>query len=249
MKTGFLITARMKSTRLPKKVTKLINNREVISWMIDRVKLSKTVDEIIICTSVNKDDDILEEIAHRENVKCFRGSEEDVILRLYNASEKFNLDFSINITADCPLVSYDYIDRIYHVFEEKKPDLIRSLNLPHGLFSYGLNVESLKKICNSKKTEKTEVWGSLYEGDEYRVFDMQIPQSLIRPGYRLTLDYPDDFIFFEKIFQKFGKDTYSISDLELIEYLDRNPHIVSINNHLHKDWIKRWNSQSKLVRE
>ena len=248
MKIGFLITARMKSTRLPKKVTKQINDREIIAWMIDRIKLSKTVDEIIICTSVNKDDDILEEIAHRENIKCFRGSEEDVILRLYNATEKFKLDFALNITADCPLVSYDYIDRIYHVFKEKKPDLIRCLDLPHGFFSYGLKVEALKKICKNKKSEHTEVWGGLYERDKYRVFDMEIPERLIRPNYRLTLDYPDDFVFFEKIFQKFGKKTYTISDLELIEYLDNNPQIVSINNHLHKDWIKRWNKQSKLAK-
>ena len=82
MKIGFLITARMKSTRLPLKLTLKIHDREIIALMIDRLKLCNCVDEIIIATSTNSQDDVLCQIAQREHVKCFRGSEADVLERL-----------------------------------------------------------------------------------------------------------------------------------------------------------------------
>ena len=158
MRVGFLITARMKSTRLPKKLTLEINRRQIIRWMIDSIKLSTFIDDIIICTSINPQDNILEEIADNENILVFRGSENDVIQRLYEASKYFNLDYSLNITADCPLVSLEYMNRIIDNYKERQVDLIRALDLPHGFYSYGLKIEAMKKVCKIKKGTNTEVW-------------------------------------------------------------------------------------------
>ncbi len=71
MKVGFLITGRMKSTRLPLKLTLKIQNREIIALMIDRLKLCRSLDEIIIATSTNPQDEVLCQIAEREQVSCF----------------------------------------------------------------------------------------------------------------------------------------------------------------------------------
>ena len=106
--------------------------------MLDRLKLNNQLDEIIICTSTNPQDDILEQIAKDEKVKIYRGSEDDVIERLYEASVFYKLDYALNITADCPLVSFKYIDHIIEEFKITNADLIRALDLPHGFFSYGI---------------------------------------------------------------------------------------------------------------
>ncbi|MBA7580932.1 hypothetical protein ES708_22830 [subsurface metagenome] len=79
MKIGFLITARLKSTRLPKKIILKLNGREVIRHMIDRLKLSNILSNIIICTSNNAQDKPLIEIAKEENIDYFLGDEDDVI--------------------------------------------------------------------------------------------------------------------------------------------------------------------------
>lgn len=247
MRTGFLITGRMKSTRLPKKLTLKINGREIIRHMIDRLKTSHVLDEIIICTSPNPQDNILADIADEENIHYFLGDEDDVILRLYEASKKFNLDYALNITADCPLVSIEYISKIIGTYQESNADLIRTLDLPHGFFSYGLKIDALKKVCEIKKGKDTEVWGRYFtDTGLFNVKDIEIPQELQRKDYRLTLDYPEDFEFFKKIYGHFGAETYKTSMYDIIKYLDENPEVVKINAHCKDLYKKRHDSQNKL---
>ena len=102
MKTAFLITARLKSTRLPKKILLEVAGKPLIVHMLDRIKNATSIDKIIICTSTNHQDDPLEEIAGQEQVSCFRGSEEDVLVRLLEAAQSHGLKYFANITADCP---------------------------------------------------------------------------------------------------------------------------------------------------
>ena len=111
MKTAFLITARLKSTRLPKKILLEVAGKPLIVHMLDRIKNATSIDKIIICTSTNPQDDPLEEIAGQEQVSCFRGSEEDVLVRLLEAAQSHGLKYFANITADCPMMDPLLIDR------------------------------------------------------------------------------------------------------------------------------------------
>jgi len=104
MKVGYLITGRLKSTRLPRKLLIKVKGKPIVSHMIDRLKLAKNVDEIVICTSDNEQDKPLSNIAKENNIKCFFGDPDDVLSRLLGAAEYFNLDYILNITADCPFV-------------------------------------------------------------------------------------------------------------------------------------------------
>jgi spore coat polysaccharide biosynthesis protein SpsF len=247
MKIGYLITGRMKSTRLPKKLTLEINNRQIIRWMIDRIKTAKSVDEIILCTSENPQDDILERIAIEENIKVFRGHEDDVIQRLYDASVYFELDYALNITADCPLVSVEYIEEIVRVYKETNADFIRTLDLPHGFFSYGLKIDAMRKVCEIKEGIETEVWGRYFtDTGLFNVIDVEIPEELIRKDFRLTLDYQADFDFFSKIYHHFGVDTYKTDIKEIIDFLDLNPEIVNINKDLKQSYQIRWENQNQI---
>lgn len=247
MNVGFLITARMKSTRLPKKLTLEANGRHIIRLMIDRLKLSQSIDDIIVCTSTNPQDDILEEIAEEERIKIFRGSEDDVIQRLYEASKYYDLDYALNITADCPLVSLEYIDITIENYKDTEADLIRSLDLPHGLFVYGLKIEAMKKVCEIKNRNDTEVWGKYFtDTGLFHVLDIEIPETLRRPDYRLTLDYPEDYEFFKRVYTHFGKDTYKTSLYELIDCLDSHPEIVRVNKHCKELYRKRAEQQSGI---
>lgn len=249
MKIGFIITARMKSSRLKKKATLKIFDRELIAWMLDRAKLSNAVDEIIIATSTNPQDDILEEIAVRESVDVYRGSEEDVIKRLFEAAQKFKLDFFINITADCPLFGFDYFEDIIAYFKKTNADLITSTDLPHGFFIYGLKTSALSQIIEDKKIDDTEVWGALFKNGKYNVKELPVDKSLIRENYRLTVDYPEDFSFFEKVFEGLGKDVYKATTTELIEFLDNHPEIVEINQKCREMYKKKWTEQEEKTKK
>ena len=249
MEIGFLITARLKSTRLPGKVILELNNKPVICHMIDRLKLSNILDRIIICTSTNPQDKPLVDIAANENIDCFLGSEEDVILRLYEAARKFKLDYALNVTADCPLISLEYLEEIVNKYMETNADYISCSDLPVGFYSYGLKIDAMRRVCEVKKSRETEVWGRYFtDTGFFDVVDIDAPPEYIRPDYRLTLDYPEDFNFLEKIFEHFGEDTYKTSVLDIIKYLDENPQVVEINKHCEEMYRKRWESQNKLAR-
>ena len=158
MKVGYLITGRLKSTRLPKKLLLEIKGKPIINHMIDRLKLAKQVNEIIICSSTNNQDKPLADIAKQNNIQCYFGDPDDVLVRLLKAADKFNLDYILNITADCPFVDPGYADKMVNKYIETNADLIRQFDLPHGVFSYGIKVEALRKVVSLKDSTDTEVW-------------------------------------------------------------------------------------------
>lgn len=245
MRLGFVITGRMKSTRLPLKLTLKLLDKEVITWMIQRAKLAFKEDEIVIATSTHHQDDVLEEIANKEGIKIFRGHEDDVVLRLYEAAKENNFDYFVNITADCPLFGFDYIEKLKEIIAQKQPDLITSLELTHGIFVYAIKTQAFEEVIKMKSTDNTEVWGDYFYNnpDKFKVEALPVTEEEIRPDYRLTIDYPEDFEVFERIFNHFGQDTYKMSSNDIIKFLDENPEVVEINKDCKQKYQKRWESQ------
>ena len=248
MKIAFLITARLKSTRLPLKVIKSMHGKPMIVHMLDRLKQSKSLNDIIICTSNESQDDPLVEIAKNEGVQCYRGDGDDVIGRLLGAAENFGVDYIVNITADCPFVDPVYIDQIVDVFKQTNADLIRAWDLPHGAFSYGIKTESIKKVIKLKDSTDTEVWYQYFtDTGLFNVIDLDIINTLHkRPGLRMTLDYPEDWQFFEAIFDELYKDGKVFTLDEILQLLDNKPEIIDLNKHCSAKFYKRYSRQSKI---
>jgi len=248
MKIAFLITARLKSTRLPMKVIKPMHGKPMIVHMLDRLKQSKSLDDIIICTSKESQDDPLVEIADKEGVKCYRGDGGDVIGRLLGAAEKYDIDYIVNITADCPFVDPEYVDQIIDVYKQTNADLIRSWDLPHGAFSYGIKTDAIKKVIDLKNSSDTEVWYQYFtDTGLFNVIDLDINNSFHkRPGLRMTLDYPEDWQFFEAIFDDLYKDGEVFTLNEILKLLDKRPEIIELNKHCSAKFYKRYSRQSAI---
>lgn len=230
MRVGFLITARLKSSRLPLKLLKEVNGENYLTWMIRRLKLATALEEIIICTSTNEQDAPLCEIAAKEGVKCFRGSEEDVIQRLYDAAQLYKLDYVINMTADCPFLPYELIDNVIETYKQTDADLVKCHDLPVGLFLSGLKVEAMKKVIELKASDNTEYWLYYFlKTDLFRVVNLPIDESLKRADYRIALDYPEDHELLKALYEGLGKDAYKMTSEEIIAYMDKHPYLALIN--------------------
>jgi len=247
MKVGYLITGRLKSTRLPKKLLLEIKGKPIISHMIDRLKLANQVDEIIICSSINDQDKPLANIAKQNGIKCYFGSPDDVLVRLLGAADKFNLDYILNITADCPFVDPDYADKIVEKYIETDADLIRQFDLPHGVFSYGIKVDALRTVVGLKGSTDTEVWGRYFvDTGLFNVLDLDVEnEKHKRPGLRMTLDYQEDFKFFQAVFNELYVENKVFSLTEILDFLDKNPEIIDINKDCGNKFQKRFISQSE----
>lgn len=248
MKVGYLITARLKSTRLSEKLLREVCGRPIFAHMLNRLKLTERVDQIIVCTSVNPQDDRLVDLAISEGVAYFRGDEDDVLKRLYDAAVAFDIDYILNITADCPFVDPGYADKIVDAFEATNADLIRALDLPHGAYSYGIKPLALQKVLEIKDDEKTEVWGGYFtDTDLFSVYNLPIDNSLHRwPDLRMTLDYMEDLEFFEAVFAQLYQPGKVFSLDDILNLLKEHPEVVELNRHCEEAYLKRWTRQSEI---
>ena len=231
MKTAILITARLKSTRLPMKVIKPIHGKPMLVHMLDRLKLAEKPEEIIVCTSTVSQDDQLEEIALQEDVKCFRGDADDVLLRLTSAAEAFGVDTVINCTADNPFVDPVYIDllaefHLAHGYAFSKID-----GLPFGTFSYALKPQAMKWACQIKAESDTEVWhGYFMDTGHFNWGALQVEDPSLRwPELRLTVDTPEDFEMVSRIFDELYKPGKVFPLREILNLCRLKPEIPKIN--------------------
>ena len=248
MKTGFLITARLKSTRLPMKLLQEVAGRPIFAHMLDRLKLTRHADQIVVCTSTNPQDDPLVTLAESEGVAAFRGDEDDVVKRLSDAATEFQLDYILSITADCPFADPDYADKIVEAYLETDADLIRALKLPHGAFSYGIKPAAFKKILEIKDQTDSEVWGRYFtDTDLFEVYDLPIDNEFHQqPSLRMTLDYPEDLEFFKAVFADLYKPGTVFSLDEILRFLRAHPEVVEINRNCAAAFQRRWLRQSHI---
>ena len=122
MKTIALIQARMGSTRLPGKVLKKIKGRSLIEIMLNRLEKSKMIDKIIVASSIENNNDNLEQHVKDLGYYCYRGSENDVLDRFYKAIKNDRCDYVIRLTADCPLIDPHIVDKVVEKFFSGKYD-------------------------------------------------------------------------------------------------------------------------------
>lgn len=234
MKSAILITARLKSTRLPKKIIKTIHGKPMIKHMLDRLKLAKNSSKIIICTSTITQDDPLEKIAKEEEVMCYRGDAEDVLVRLKSAAEKFNIETVINCTADNPFVDPIYIDKLYEHHIREKNEFTKIEGLPWGTFSYAISTKALQKACELKNETDTEVWhGYFMDTGKFKWNSLKVTdKEMLWPDLRLTVDLPEDFEMVTNIFDELydGLNVFSLRDI--IKICRKKPEIPAINNHV-----------------
>jgi spore coat polysaccharide biosynthesis protein SpsF len=231
-KTIALIQARMGSTRLPGKVMKLINKTPVIELLLRRLSKSKRIDEIIVATSVNQENDCL--VAHVEKLgfKTFRGSEEDVLDRFYHAALKFKGDNIVRITADCPIVDPKLVDELIDAFlKSGSLDYISNSlppTYPDGLDVEVFSFEGLEKSWHEAKrpTEREHVTQYFQNSNQFSISNLGYHSDYSKE--RWTLDEESDFIVISNIFNHFSPET-DFKWLEVINLREKQPHLFKEN--------------------
>lgn len=232
MRLGVIIQARMGSTRLPGKVMKKICNKSVLTHLIERVKLCDLVDDIIVATTVNIEDDVIQNEALKNSVKFFRGSEQDVLSRYYYAAKENNLDVIVRVTSDCPLFDPNLLGWAIKEFASLKYDVVRvgvSGGFPRGLDAEVLSMKLLEEAYNKANEEYYREHVTPYIYDNYSNI-LSIKSSQDYSKYRITLDTEEDFLVIYNIFNGINKDKFYYQDI--IKFLNENPEIAQINSHI-----------------
>ena len=231
--TVAVIQARMGSTRLPGKMMLPLSEDHVISHVIDRVSNSRQVDEVIVATSTKTADDILVRYGSKSGASVFRGSESDVLSRVYGAANDSEADVVVRITGDCPLVDPETIDAV--VQPVLNGDVQYAANIFERTFPRGLDVETFTfESFERVHEEATEPHHREHVTPYYRegldtfstlsvtsdaVFDDQYLRN--RGDLRLTLDEADDYEVLRQIYENVPFDDI-LPIRDAIRYVDEH---------------------------
>ena len=150
-----IIQVRMGSTRLPRKVLADIEGKPMIWHVVNRLKFSKKLDEIILAIPDSKENDVLEKFAKDNKIKYFRGSEKDCLSRYYETAKKFKCDVIVRITSDCPLIDPKIVDLAIKKHLNSGADYTSNIfkrTFPRGLDTEVFNFSTLEQV--RKKSEK-----------------------------------------------------------------------------------------------
>jgi spore coat polysaccharide biosynthesis protein SpsF len=241
MKIGVLLSVREKATRLPGKVLKNIYDKNVTEHIIDRLKIVKNIDKIIISTSTNKRDDIFESIASSMNVEIYRGSENDKLVRYQKTASCFGLDAVIIVDGDDLLCFPEFVTLTAEALRgDKSLDVVFTKDLPLGAAASGIRKKALDKVVDLKDESDTEVWGEYFTlGENFKVEYIQATGIFNHPNIRMTLDYSEDLLFFEEIFNELYKNDRLFTSYDVMNLLiNKRPDICNINAGAQKKYEK-----------
>lgn len=232
MKVIAIIQARMSSQRLPGKVIKLINGQPMIVQIYNRVKKSKNIDEIIVATSNEADDDELCKICSENGINVFRGSLEDVLCRFYICAENANADCIVRLTGDNCLVDAELIDRAINIFIREKVDYLSYCKeLPLGMSTEVFSFAALKKCHEETNNKECREHVTLYmykNNEEFNCLKFSDGNLDDFSNVRLTVDTLEDFNVAEKIYENFQGQDFGYKDI--ISLTAKKPEIFSINS-------------------
>ncbi|MCK4542952.1 MAG: glycosyltransferase family protein [Spirochaetales bacterium] len=242
-----IIQARMGSTRLPGKVLKEVNGKPLLMYQVERVRESKLLDKVIVATSALPKDDVITDFCERNNIDCFRGSENDVLSRYYECAKKYKADIIVRLTADCPLLDPMVIDRVISMFQKEKADYAantappKTTRFPNGSDVEVFSIHALERaFIECKDLHDREHVTFYFWRYDNNFKTIQMSQGVDWSKYRFTVDYPEDLEVVEYIFQELGKKGSFGHLPEIVDIIDAAPEIKAKNamHHFGEGWKK-----------
>jgi len=237
MKIGAIIQARTSSSRLPRKVLKPLpfdSDVCVLQQVIRRVSNSKLIDEVIIATSINEEDQEIVDVAKKENKNFYCGSLDNVLERYYNAASQNDLDIVVRITSDCPCIDTNIIDKIIQNHIDLDADYTSNSlkeSFPRGIDVEVINFDVLKRayLEASQTYEKEHVTPFIYKShpDEFNINIYVSDED--NSDIRITLDTPQDYSLLCCVYDNlYEKDNFFTLN-DILDLFSKKPWIKSIN--------------------
>ncbi len=250
MRTAIFITIRMDSSRLPNKTMKVILGKPVIMHIVQRALLAKQFDEVIVCTTTREVDDVVAEQAVIAGAKVFRGSLEDKLERWNGAAKEYNIDYIVTFDGDDLFCDPHLLDKGAEQIADGRYDFIEAP--PHlicGAFTYAFTSKALAKVCEIKATEDTEMmWTYFKDTGLFKTGYLEgVEDIYFSDEYRLTLDYPEDFEFFTKVFEHFHCVNNDIPLKDIVAYFREHPEIPRINIGRQQEFLENQRKKTKLI--
>lgn len=238
MRTVIINQARMTSTRLPGKVLKEVMGKPLLEYQIERLKKVKQADDLVIATTINKSDQPIIELCKKLNINYYRGSEEDVLSRYYEAAKQYQADVIVRVTSDCPLIDPAVIDEVINTYRENahKYNYVSNTlerTYPRGMDTEVFSIEALKEAYDKAvlTPEREHVTLYIYSHPEkFRLFSVKYKKD--ESSHRWTVDTEEDFILIKTILEELYPQKPDFTMEDCLELMVKRPELIKINQHV-----------------
>lgn len=239
------IQARMGSTRLPGKVLKPILGKPMLQWHIERIRLSRLIDDVVVATTISSKDDEIVEFCESIGVKYYRGSENDVLQRVTDLVQNFKADIHVECFGDSPLTDPQIIDEfIGYLLKHSEVDFVS--NSIETTYPPGAEVLAYRSKVLVDANSKTDASDPLREHvslhiynrtESYNVVNLSAPDIYHFPDLYFEVDTEQDFIVMNSIIISLSK-LYGIGFplITIIDFLKQHPEIVKLNQDIPRRW-------------
>ncbi len=234
MRIGCIVEARMNASRLPGKVLMDLAGKPSLLRQIERIQRSRFIDTVIVASTTNPDDDQIADLLQKQVIPFYRGSELDVLDRVSQTAQHYELDVVVEITGDCPLVDIKESDRVIERYLEGGYDLVAN-NL---LRSYPIGMDTIvmsnRVLQESAKlaadlAHREHVCLYLYEHPfDYKFSNIEAPRFLRDPKLRMTLDTPEDYEFIHRVYEELYPINPEFDLYDMMRLINRQPELRQI---------------------
>jgi spore coat polysaccharide biosynthesis protein SpsF (cytidylyltransferase family) len=229
-----VIQARMTSKRLPGKVLADLGGAPLLQRIVERLKKCATLDEIVIATTTNTDDNSVHALGTNLGIDVFRGDEADVLGRMLHAAEHAKAGIVVRITADCPLIDPDVVDSCVVLQAERGVDYASNVNVrtyPDGLDTEVMRIEALRKTAAEARDPALREHVTPYlrgtfpnlPSGQFSRADLTFCADLSH--IRWTVDRQDDLDRIREIYAAFSKP---FGWLEVLSLATKRPHLLGV---------------------
>jgi len=231
-----IIQARTASTRLPGKVLKIIEGKTVLEHVINRVRAAKNLDEVIVATTVKKEDLEIVKLCANLGISVFCGSEDDVLDRYYQITRLFKAKHIVRITSDCPLIDSQVIGKVIKLYFQKKADYASNTmpeTFPDGLDTEVFSFKTLKIAWKNAKLPSEREHVTPYIRKNPNIFKLvNFKSNIDLSNKRWTLDEAEDFEFIKIIYKNLYPKDSLFGRKTILNYLRENPEVEKINKEI-----------------
>lgn len=228
-----IIQARMSSQRLPGKVLALVQGKPMVLRQIERLRRAQRIDQLVVATSVNTEDDPVAALCESEGIVCSRGSLENVLDRFFQAAVTFEPDAVVRLTADCPLADPELIDDLIGFFKAGDYDYASNTlepTWPDGLDAEVMTMAALM-AAHDEATEAFEhehVTPFLYRHPErFRLGSFK--QVGDQSALRWTVDLPEDLEFVKAVYAALYDANPAFGTADIMDFCTRHKKVSALN--------------------
>lgn len=235
---GIVIQARMGSSRLPGKVLRpFYQDRTILDIIVEKFRAFPY--PIVLATSGNKKDDVLERFAKERNVGCYRGDEHNVLSRFTAVGTIYGFDHIVRVCADNPFISVEVFAEMLQTARSLKGEFDylspRFREKPAVLTHFGVFVELVRTAALNRIEDATRdtfyfehVTNYIYtHPDHFMIRWLDLPDDFFAsPDIRMTIDTEADFLLSSTIYREMMKDFDDMRIENINTYLRENPQIL-----------------------